>query len=368
MRRFIPVITQCVILLALVIAQVLLCGEVSRVIPNVVLIENAEDVGILVGDYLAIDDLSVSAVITGKGMVSSGSAAVTANLLYTDSRYGGMTGLRILKGTFLSGGKNAVISDGLASRLFLSQDILGAKLEIEGRTFTICGVYRNEASIAAKLSENGIESVFLPLDAYPDGSAHIKTVYCRAEDGRPQVLTLERAARELGTPLNTAVTTNYAEAKLLALQSKRFTLFLIGILAAGSSSVVFIRHFISMYRDITIISRAYSASTREQIIKVVWKFVPYLFCGMATVLILWIVLFDAYLPSSWMQGGFSFKQFAERFILETQKLNASEYRFLDVYIRRVLIWLYTLDLLILLSGSMLIRHIVALRKAIFKTG
>ena len=347
-------------LLLLVFLHNVLQTEAVRLIPKAALLENS---GLTLADYLRADKTASACgyVTTHAELALPGSGkTLPVRVVYTDTRYAGLTGLRVQNGAFLPDGANRamVIGDNLASDWFLTADILGVELTVGGQTYAVCGVYREEGSLAARLSQTGLAEVYLPLSALPDRKARLEGLFLPLENGEFLTQAADKAARLYDSYLWTYAQTDYREARLLAEQSGRVVWFLLGVPMVFLLARVFFRRFPGLCRDVTHLRRGYDRVPRARLWELLREGGLCLLLLLGIALVVYWVTFDLYLPPDWVMDSYGSVRFFERFparfvdrfIAETQKLNASGFSFGGAYARRALVWLYGLDLVIAIVG------------------
>ena len=359
-------------LVALIALQMTLQNEAVRLIPGAALLERP---GLSLTDYLrGGGDLSACGYISARAVVSlpGTTKTKTVRVVYTDARYAGITGLRMQEGAFLPelSPHAVVISDALAAEWFFSTDISGAEIVIGGNTYAVCGIYREEDSLAAKLSQTGVAEVYLPFAALTDKKTSLEGLLLPLEAREFLARAADDAGKRYESFVSTYLQTDFREARLLAGQSGRVLWFLLGVPAVGWLLLLFLRRFPGLYRDIRAIQRGYDRVSRGQK-RALWKeggLCLLLLLGAA--LLVRFMIFDLYMPPGWISDGFGSvrffdrfpARFIERFIAETQKLNASGHNFWAVYARRMLLWLYATDIFAAIAGLFTLRALSRLRR------
>lgn len=118
------------------------------------------------------ENLIFNAQVRENGIVGSCQNSLISenvNIIYTDNYYLPIHKLNIIKGEFfgsdmLSEHNAVIISDRLANLLFKSIDIIGNEIYLSGHKKSILGVYSEKDDIINKLSSNGLDTVFMPID------------------------------------------------------------------------------------------------------------------------------------------------------------------------------------------------------------
>ncbi len=101
----------------------------------------------------------------------------------TDSDYPLFSQWTLTSGTFITEeayqwGRNvAVISETLASKLFMSLNVIGNSIQIFDKEYTIIGLYKPPDSLVTLLGSDGLEQVYVPLSSHQEMSElPLKTV------------------------------------------------------------------------------------------------------------------------------------------------------------------------------------------------
>lgn len=116
--------------------------------------------------------------VTGYGTVSAAASVQSGksqpvDAVYTDNFYPKVYPIRMLAGSFhFTVQPSVIISDKLAGSLFIGLDCIGDHLSLNGKTYTVAGVFKEDNGILAQLSR-GREQVFVPL---PDNNAKLAVV------------------------------------------------------------------------------------------------------------------------------------------------------------------------------------------------
>ncbi|MCM1226305.1 MAG: ABC transporter permease [Clostridium sp.] len=122
------------------------------------------------------ENLILNAQVRETGIVGSCQNSLISenvNIIYTDNYYLPIHKLNIIKGEFfgldmLSEHNAVIISDKLANLLFKSIDIIGNEIYLSGQKKSILGVYSEKDDIINKLSSNGSDTVFVPINLLED--------------------------------------------------------------------------------------------------------------------------------------------------------------------------------------------------------
>jgi putative ABC transport system permease protein len=104
--------------------------------------------------------------------LKSGAQTFPISAVLTDSNYSLFSNWTLTKGTFItedaySRGRNvAVISEALASKLFMSLNVIGNRIQIFDREYTIVGLYKPLDSLITLLNSDGTEQVYIPITSH----------------------------------------------------------------------------------------------------------------------------------------------------------------------------------------------------------
>ena len=139
-----------------------------------------------------------------------------------------------------------VISDRLAVSIFLTDNVLGAPLRLDGRQYIVCGVYWADQTLLAQISRTNETDVYLPLASYSDQEAQIDKLLI---DPRGATNTIDRIS-EIGAILDTELVHrsvfNFSETRLLAAQSIKLHWLVFALFTCGLIGLTFARQSIGM--------------------------------------------------------------------------------------------------------------------------
>lgn len=358
MKALIPTFLWGLILAVLITAQFHTVAEAVRFIPQAVLLENPYGLGLSLSEYLSVSgELTVTAALTERGYVSMPDkpGLAHADLTYTDSRYGNLMGLDIIRGAFLPNGsfKCAVISDKLAVEYFMSLDITGTEITVDGTVYSICGIYRERTSLTARLSQNGRTEVFLSLADYPNAEEPVRKLFVPVGSSGLTAQAANQAAAELEAAILPTEQKNYYQTYRLAAQGVRLQWLILGLLTGGLLLIAFTKRFISVIRELHTAISGYDIISDSDKKRVFRQIVVCILCLLAALLILFFASFDIYIPGNWVRTIMESGDIG--FVTAVRKLNATPYSFLETYAHRVLTWVYFAVIMTLLSGFCWIR-------------
>lgn len=199
-------------------------------------LETAKRYSFVITDLISIDSILAEGDFAGKEFADRN---LYVEAWYTDSGFGKYSGLTLAEGTWPAAGdpeefsQTVAISDDLAQTLFLrTDDVTGEMLQINGKSYRICGVYEKNESLPARMSEGRFDRIFLPYTDYEAAEDvwPVKYLY----DWESTARFPEKLSQELGTVLAQELpvlqTVDFAEYKALIAQTFRLALFVGGAL------------------------------------------------------------------------------------------------------------------------------------------
>lgn len=141
-------------------------------------------------ELITIDNIKAIFNRYGKGTVSfsslvssiiaNGSVYLPAQVEMTGSSYMKFSDIRMTRGTYFSedaykNGRNVVvISEQIATKLFMGTDVVGNEVELMGEAYRIVGIYKDKVSILSLMGSDGMDRVYVPYTSF--SSAHIMPV------------------------------------------------------------------------------------------------------------------------------------------------------------------------------------------------
>lgn len=199
-------------------------------------LEEAERYSFVITDLISIDSILAEGDFAGKEFADRN---LYVEAWYIDSGFGRHSGLTLAEGTWPQVGEAeefsqaVTISEDLAQTLFFrTDDVTGEMLQINGKSYRICGVYEKNESLPARMSEERFGRIFLPYTDYEaaEGVWPVRYLYDWESSARfPEKLTQELGAL-LGQELPVLQTVDFAEYKALIAQTFRLALFVGGAL------------------------------------------------------------------------------------------------------------------------------------------
>lgn len=260
------------------------------------LLEEDERYGFAMKKRVQIDSIMLDGDLSGKEFPDK---RIIAEGWYTDSDYGISCKFNIKYGTYfrvnpvLEFSNDVVISDLLAKQLFFREDVEGEKLQIDGKEYRICGVYKKNKSVLSRITDSASEKVYLPYTDYKTGKDgySVRFLYDRLES---QVHFKEKVKKQLeeklDITLNEMYLVDFEEYKQLIIQTFQFVIFFIGILV----EVWLLRIIWKMAFDGEKSEVGYGHSAR-------WRmgYLGVLLISMAT--IWYVIAFTITIPSGYLQ-------------------------------------------------------------------
>lgn len=160
--------------------------------------------------------------------------------VYTNSEYGEYAGVKMKYGRFLSGKQDEiVISDDLAAKLFLTDNIIGAKVRINQRDYTVGGVYYKNDTLLINLSSGIYDEVYLPFE---ENEIYASAFYVGVSDGESSEDKMTQIEHELGIRIDRSRIKDYREVRDLMLQGQKSILFICSLFAFMKSLRYFVRY------------------------------------------------------------------------------------------------------------------------------
>lgn len=125
-------------------------------------------------------------------VLSQNGQRIPVACVYTDSAYEPLGNVTMLRGTFLdSAPDGVVISSSLARQLYFTEDAVGLILKLNGQEYRICGVYRENRSLPARLSA-GAERIYFPYDS-TDNTLRFSHILYENHTGKPLESILQKS-------------------------------------------------------------------------------------------------------------------------------------------------------------------------------
>jgi len=182
---------RCIIILAaLTLFNYILFAKARAALPDTAQINLSA--GVSREEYFSLKKrfgLTDTALAQSGGLVKTNAGkSLPVRLVFTESGFARLTGLnaRMANGAFFPTDCDnlAVIGEDLASELFMSNNVIGADLEIDNARYTICGVYKNGDTFAGVLSGENTKAVYLPLASDKGAGARVNGIFANPESAQ----------------------------------------------------------------------------------------------------------------------------------------------------------------------------------------
>ncbi len=222
MKKWVHLIVSLVLFAVLLLAHGTVVHDALATLPDAALATVMPPVSVQAFSGL---DAPVSPVLAQDGYAELES--VTA--YYTTADAPALFGLTMQYGEFAPWeDDNIVIGSELAAALFLTEDAVGQTVSFNGREYTVCGVYRQQDSLLARVSQTPAPAVFLPLAAYPDQNVMIGDILVGFVDA-PSTASVEAVLEtQLGVQMTCRSAYHFGETRRLVRQGED----LLGLLLA----------------------------------------------------------------------------------------------------------------------------------------
>ncbi len=143
--------------------------------------------------------LNYSYQCEAEAYIKAGSKGYPVKRVLSGRNLSGFLGLRMLKGSFFNGSQHeygkkvAVISETLAEKLYMTNNVLGNEVEISGIRYKVTGVYQNRNTPFSILSSDGIERIYVPFESltgYKDLT--IETVFLKGQSLQEEIFRTDK--------------------------------------------------------------------------------------------------------------------------------------------------------------------------------
>jgi len=251
------------------------------------------------------------------------------SVVQTNGEYGELAGIEMKYGEFMTEKSQAVISDSLAAKIFLTDLVIGAKITIGQSEYTVCGVYFEDRSLFSKLSSDFYDEVYITSDS--DGYA--PTFYIGMDEGESAADKVTQIETEYGIMVTDYE--NYSEVRDLIKQGQRSVIFIFALAMFAASVIWFAKN----------------------ICKDIRKMITYSAFVIISVIILSITSFDLILPQEYISSGMKFFEYC---LEQIRTANTYSGEFLTKYSDNVLFALFIIRvymfLIMLCQDSKLKKH------------
>jgi hypothetical protein len=310
-----------------------LLGQARAKLPDAAQVQLAR--GIHYGEYLdmkrlygldsaAFAEIDGTAGVAG-GAGSAGTTGITGitggtriKLVFAEEGFARITGLPIARGAFFLNAENnvAVISDELARSLFMSMDIIGANISINGLEYAVCGVYESGGGLAETLSADSFSRVYAPLASEAGRAQPVRDFFLAASEGAG-------AGQSILSRLAPTVKSHSDTLALIA-QNGRLQWFFLTISAAALMFALGMREAGGLF--------GHSAGRREM------AACAGLFAASAVVV--WLSMFQPFFPQSLLNpsGRIDFAHLFGLFLADAKAANTAGADFWARFGHRALLW------------------------------
>lgn len=274
------------------------------------------------------DNIVLSAVSIKLGFVTGEftSSTEAVNLILTDETYPKLIPLDIIRGTYfeLSNVPQAdnfiVISEDMSIKYFKNDKSIGQTLNIDGMPYIICGVYKQNNSIATDISSNGIDNIYLPYTSVNEyEKLPVNFLYAKS-DNKTVSQSLEYDIISItGNNLGYDNQSSYSDSLKLISQSISITFFICSLIIILTLIYFFIKYSKRLY--LTLKHNMSEGVYQNKII--VRKAVICVALVMAIILIFIAFKFDFYIPPNMLPDDniFDLKFYYELIVSAIQKRN-----------------------------------------------
>lgn len=212
---------------------------------------------------LSIKDISYTA---RSGLVdtsaSNGSMSFPVRLVGTDQLYPLFNGLKLEEGSFITkkqeeeGAMVAIIDEELAWDAFRTKNAEGKTMDIFGSAFRIIGIMEKDASIIGKLTDDGLQEVYIPALAMLelDKTARITELQIKTADADTRdrnTTDVSAAIRQIGKDPSSYIISDYNLKLALMRQKPLLLVFLLGI----TSMLMLLSHVNNLIKETYLLIR-----------------------------------------------------------------------------------------------------------------
>lgn len=120
--------------------------------------------GISVQQFLQVDVEDVTVFLCQFGQIPEQGQVDAVSVGYIQGDVQTFLGAELLYGTWELERDAVLISESMAIQMFKRSDCLGCQMTVQGKTYSVCGVYRLQGGLMRDISEDGKEMVLLDLE------------------------------------------------------------------------------------------------------------------------------------------------------------------------------------------------------------
>lgn len=309
--------------LSMFFVQLSISNDSKNNLPNAVAIRSSNGLNIKFND---IDNLhsKIAGVNQSKGSLTKdfSSKFTIVNVYKTSSDFDKLIPLDFIKGNYFIDGESPalsryiVISESLAVEYFQNTNVVGLGLVLDNIDYTICGVYRDNKKVLNRLSQNGLENVYIPANSFEDiDSLPVHSVFVRSTSEFVNRI-VDDISFEIEKPLYQESVTVYTNTNRIITQSPRITLLFIAFLLSISIIFIVIKCVKNSYRY-------YKNDDRKHFIIYCVSTVIFVVIG---VVVLLLAHFELFLPADILPNDniFDIKHYLEMFISNVNEKNNYE--------------------------------------------
>lgn len=360
-RRVWGAIAWFVLLALLFAVQYNLYHAAKNRLPEVVALNNPEGLGISIQTYLERakeTGFQGSPLWREEGQVEGiGGEMIPANLYFTGEQYAKWVPLEFISGGYFmddtgAGNNYAVISSEMALSLFMSDEVIGQRVVINGVSHQICGVFKTPQDISARLSHNLRQDVYLPMrsDLAPKGDAArvaITTLYVPLEKEQFAANAAHTAQNALGD-LNITQQQDYRDKTGLLDQGRELAVYCLAVALAFVAGIAFLRQGAGLLADFKTMRSAHLSLPRSFYRDLAVQGALCLGLLALSSVLVYLAAFRPFIPAGQLppDSVFNFGHYAQAVITHIQTLHEQPYCFIDNYGTLANLALYGLDILI----------------------
>lgn len=296
--------------------------------------------------------------------ITYGRRSLDARVLGVTSDFGKFYDINLSNGNFINeDGEDefhAVIEDRLAYRLFGNENVEGLKIKILNKDFKIIGVVKRDNSIIQNLSEDGLDKVYIPLQAMVKLDDKAKISYLQfqnfdvnvSQKGEEMVINI---LGQIGKDSKQYLITDYSEEKKLLEQKPLIFCFVLGVYCIYSC-VMYIKSCTAKIIKIfsSNIKQEYLAGILKKYKKTLCMYTAKISIAILSILILWnLIRFDLYITAKYIPDKLIDIAYYENILQDVVKesINNEEYLkpFIEFKFFRTNEFINVLNLLITIS-------------------
>ncbi len=249
-------------------------------------------------DIMRKKGISVSGQYAEKDAIYTNSEKIPVSCIYTDSAYETLSNLVITNGRFIRENQDeVVIGSSLAEKLFMTEHASGLKIQIGGREYTVCGVYKESENILAEMSK-GLEQVYFAYDKTDSNILFSQALY-RNDSQTPVNLLLPKSVYSV---LNAGNDYNLYEESVFLTSFADFVLLLLWIFVIIEAVRFVITEGKSFTKKVKLLNQdGYMSYTIKKSTLPFVRFVSLSILSAAVCIVLYMMLdFNFYIPQRFL--------------------------------------------------------------------